>query len=242
MGIYFIRNTVSGKLYIGSSVNIHTRWQHHRSALRHGKHTNPKLMNSWNQHGESAFEFGVLEEVDDRDLLISREDYYILSLSPFFNCCLASEGGRYIPSPEAKARMAAALKGRKFTAEHKSRISAGLMGRVVTPPTRAKIGASASQRHHSEVTKSHLADVRRGWVHSEATKVRIRESNRGKHQNDGENNPRYDSRVYCFQHVPSGKIFQGTRRAFYLQEEVSQGMVSELVRGKRSSVKGWTLG
>jgi hypothetical protein len=72
-GIYSITNLKNGKVYIGYAKNIRIRWNHHRSALRLGKHPNKHLQDSWNRHGESSFEFKVVELCTE-ELLCRRED------------------------------------------------------------------------------------------------------------------------------------------------------------------------
>ena len=56
-GIYKIVNTVNGKKYVGSAVDIKRRWQAHKLRLRKNNHHSPKLQNAWNKHGESSFTF-----------------------------------------------------------------------------------------------------------------------------------------------------------------------------------------
>lgn len=61
-GVYAIVNTKNGHVYIGRTVNrFLERWGGHRRALRKGKHHCYLLQEAWNQFGESAFEFQVLE-------------------------------------------------------------------------------------------------------------------------------------------------------------------------------------
>jgi group I intron endonuclease len=60
-GIYSITNTANGKVYVGRALCICRRIAQHRSALRNNKHRNPFLQASWNEHGEAAFQFAVLE-------------------------------------------------------------------------------------------------------------------------------------------------------------------------------------
>lgn len=67
-GIYMIRNTINGKLYIGKSVNIKKRFNEHKHELRLGSHHNDYLQKAWNKYGEDAFEFIVLEECDRENL------------------------------------------------------------------------------------------------------------------------------------------------------------------------------
>ena len=78
-GIYQIKNLVNGKMYLGQSVDIRTRWWQHKSQLRLNKHINTYLQNSWNKYGEDNFEFSVIEfcEIDKLD---EREIYWINEL------------------------------------------------------------------------------------------------------------------------------------------------------------------
>jgi group I intron endonuclease len=50
-GIYQIKNLVSGKLYVGSAVNIARRWNGHVSDLNAQKHRNQILQRSWDKYG-----------------------------------------------------------------------------------------------------------------------------------------------------------------------------------------------
>ncbi len=53
------------------------RISEHRNKLRQGKHTNNHLQSSWNKHGEDYFRFEIIEEVDNPDIIIEREQYWI---------------------------------------------------------------------------------------------------------------------------------------------------------------------
>ena len=68
-GIYAIENTVNGKMYVGSAVNLKQRKYGHFSGLQRGKHANAKLQNSYNKHGEGAFAFRPLLVCRKEDLL-----------------------------------------------------------------------------------------------------------------------------------------------------------------------------
>jgi group I intron endonuclease len=83
-GVYVIRNTVSGRLYVGSSVNIESRWAVHRHELLAGTHHSSILQRSWSKHGEIAFVFEVLL-VLPRHLLIEYEQIFIDQLKPSMN-------------------------------------------------------------------------------------------------------------------------------------------------------------
>lgn len=62
IGVYYIKNKINNKIYIGSSKDIYTRKSQHYSELRGNYHTNIILQRSWNKYGEDSFEFGILEE------------------------------------------------------------------------------------------------------------------------------------------------------------------------------------
>lgn len=76
-GVYQIINTVSGKVYVGSAVDLQVRLLHHRRELRMGTHRNQKLTHAWGKYGEGVFEVRVLEEVADSRQLTEREQYWI---------------------------------------------------------------------------------------------------------------------------------------------------------------------
>lgn len=65
-GVYCIKNTVNGKVYIGSAVNLKTRECQHRTTLVAGKHFNRYLQAAWKKYGPDAFRFEVLEFVPDK--------------------------------------------------------------------------------------------------------------------------------------------------------------------------------
>jgi len=64
-GIYKIVNVVNQKLYIGSAKEFKSRYTNHVWSLRKGTHHNKYLQSDFLQYGEVAFEFHVLEVVDD---------------------------------------------------------------------------------------------------------------------------------------------------------------------------------
>lgn len=75
-GVYEILCRVSGKSYVGSSVQIYVRWAQHRRLLRKGTHPSPRLQRAWSKHGEENFHFSVLEECA-REGRFAREQHYL---------------------------------------------------------------------------------------------------------------------------------------------------------------------
>ena len=67
VGVYQIKNTVNGKIFIGSSLNIEGRLNRHRFGLTMGNHDNKKLQDDVKQYGIDKFSFEVLECLDPSD-------------------------------------------------------------------------------------------------------------------------------------------------------------------------------
>jgi group I intron endonuclease len=101
-GIYQIRCRVSGKIYVGSAVNLCERWREHRRALRKGNHHNAHLQSAWILHGEASFAFEILEYVQEAQLLsteqkwIDRTDCTHPRIG-YNICALASSHGQKTP-------------------------------------------------------------------------------------------------------------------------------------------------
>lgn len=66
MGIYIIKNTVTGKQLIGKSTNVTGTLNRHQAELRLGTHRNPRLLADWKQYGETHFIFEMLEPIKER--------------------------------------------------------------------------------------------------------------------------------------------------------------------------------
>ncbi|MCB0521773.1 MAG: GIY-YIG nuclease family protein [Lewinellaceae bacterium] len=67
MGVFQIRNTANGKIFVGSNTNLDAIWNRHRFALNFGSHTNAALQADWKTYGENFFEFEILAEVKHKD-------------------------------------------------------------------------------------------------------------------------------------------------------------------------------
>ena len=76
IGIYCIKNKISGKVYIGSSNNIERRFRRHRTELNTKTHSNKYLERAYEKYGKDNFEFIILEECNLQEL-VQREILYI---------------------------------------------------------------------------------------------------------------------------------------------------------------------
>lgn len=178
-GIYSIRNKANGKLYVGSTVDFASRWASHRCQLRKGTHDNSYLQRAWVKYGEDAFEFAVLMECPEEDLTVveerliqetragTREHGY--NLDTFIQ-------GRKEASPETRAKISAALKGRKLSEETKAKISVSNTGKSPGVEARAAMSLAQTGRKHSEETLQKF----RTRVQTDETKAKIAAAHTGR--------------------------------------------------------------
>jgi group I intron endonuclease len=91
MGIYQIRNGVTGKIFVGKSKNLHGKSNSFKFQLRHGSHMNSDLQNDFNIYGEDNFFFEVVDELtpkegvkyDYTEDLNTLEELWLEKLQPF---------------------------------------------------------------------------------------------------------------------------------------------------------------
>lgn len=76
-GVYEFLNTLTGRRYIGSTSTLDSRGPSHLSTLKHGKHSSVDLQLDFDKYGHKHFVFGVLEYVDNVELLHPCEQKYI---------------------------------------------------------------------------------------------------------------------------------------------------------------------
>lgn len=86
-GIYAIKNKINGKMYIGQSKDILTRWKQHCSHAIRGD-VSYLIINALRKYGVENFDFTVLEECRPCDL-DSKEIEYI----NVFNTYIGKDGG-----------------------------------------------------------------------------------------------------------------------------------------------------
>lgn len=67
MGVFQIRNTVNGKIFVDSGINMQAKWNRNKSQLKFGNHPNKRLQKDWNEFGEEAFIFEILSELEQKD-------------------------------------------------------------------------------------------------------------------------------------------------------------------------------
>lgn len=80
-GIYKITDSLTGMVYIGSSVCLEYRRRNHFNLLRKGMHRNQIMQAAFSSHGEDCFSWEVVERIEGTELeLRQREDELIRTL------------------------------------------------------------------------------------------------------------------------------------------------------------------
>ena len=230
-GIYKIINKVNGKYYVGSSKSIKRRLGEHRTYLRGNRHYNRHLQSSWNEYGEGAFAFTIVETCQV-DMLMHLEQKY-LNTSNRYN----SYNTSFIADrPE-------------MTAETRSKISNSHKGKVISPDTRQKLREKSLGRKFPKSFSEKMSKIVTGRKHSDETKQKLREIFSGKNSYFygrgplvmGSNNPVYNHTIYTFNNETNGECFTGTQHQFRTKYHLDNGNVSRLVNNKQKSVLGWVL-
>lgn len=137
-GIYKIVNTINGHKYVGSAVDIESRWYRHKWNLNRNEHHSQKLQNSWNKNGADCFEFIVIEEcAPTKEVLEELEQYWIdtlgaygdtgYNMSQIVNRPMLGRVGKD-SSSYGKRGMLSPLYGRKHSVESRALMSAATSG------------------------------------------------------------------------------------------------------------------
>lgn len=165
-GVYSIKNVVNGKVYVGSAAkSFRKRWNQHLWALRKGIHHCQHLQRSYDKHGESAFEFSILELcapemcIQSERELIERCD---ATGTLGYNTLPAADsrlGCRH--TEETKAKIAAAKTGRPRSNETKQKLSVANRGKRATDETRRKMSETRTGQKRKPFSEEHRANMSR---------------------------------------------------------------------------------
>jgi len=160
-GIYKISSIIKNeRVYVGSAVSFKRRRITHFSALINNKHDNQRLQNHYNKYGAEDLLFEIIE-ICDKGELLAREQFYIDTLSPFFN--IAKIAGNCLGikrSEESRQRMSLAQKGRisnrkgaRHSAESILKMSSSKKGKRHSESQRIKIGIAGTGKEKPMLRK-----------------------------------------------------------------------------------------
>lgn len=180
-GIYKIQNILNGKVYIGSSVHIMSRWSRHRSDLEKNRSTSIKLQLSYNKNGKDNFKFSIIEECSIDDLLIKEQFYIDLfdSYNKGYNSVkFAGHTLGFSPTQETRDKMRKTMlernsfKGRKHSEETKELLRIINTGKKLSEEHKRKISENSS-RHYlgKNLSKEHKENLSKSRILKYGTKV-----------------------------------------------------------------------
>lgn len=225
--IYKIQSLIKPeRIYIGSAVNISSRWNLHLNYLKNNKHHSIKLQNHYNKYSKSDLCFSIVEPCFPQFLTV-REQYYLNTLKPFFNICKTAGSPLGLKrSDESKQKNREAHLGKKATSETKQKLSIANKGKIITEETRQKYRISKMGNKYSsgcthicsEETKKKLSER----IISEEWKQKIRIAQTGKKDSDETRKKKSESH-------------KGLRLGIPLSDEHKQKL-SEARKGKHNSL------
>jgi len=154
IGIYTITNLINNKKYVGSSISIFKRKTAHFSNLRLNRHPNIHLQNAYNKYGKENFVFSIIDFVENKEVLLEKEQYYIDTLKPEYNKRLIAESNLGIVfSKEHREKNSNSRKGcknhffnQKHTDESKEKMRLAKIGKSLSLEHKNKIIAKTCQK------------------------------------------------------------------------------------------------
>lgn len=169
--VYVITNRTNGRRYVGSAVNFQRRQWSHLGALRKGISHCPHLQAAWTKHGESAFEWSVLELVPNWFDLIPREQFWIDHFRTF------DRSLGYNARPKAGSQL-----GLKHSEETKLKLREAKLGKPInfTPEGRLRVIAFRREVFRSPQWCQRISDGQVGRVVTEVTRKKLSEVNTGR--------------------------------------------------------------
>lgn len=172
-GIYKITNIINGKIYIGSTgISFNTRFKKHINDLDTNKHGNRYLQNAWDKYTKNSFIFEIIEIIDNVELIIIKEQYYLDTLLPTkrnigYNICTIAGSSLGVKrsdefkgkvrqnslnmSKETRAKISNSLSGLKQSKETIDKRVEKLIGRIG-----GMLGKKHSQITKLKMSKAHI--------------------------------------------------------------------------------------
>lgn len=183
-GVYLITCLANGRVYVGSAADVEQRRRAHYTALRHFRHHNRRLQRAWNKYGADVFMWSLAVEMPDASAqeLVDMEAQIIMMMVDVFNVAapgLAPWAGRR-HSDATKAKMSEAAQ-RMMSPERRAKIGAAQRGKVMSPETRAKIGAAHKDKINTPSARAKMSAARTGKKHTAETRAKISAAARARH-------------------------------------------------------------
>lgn len=187
VGIYGLRNKITGKWYVGQSIDIFRRWKDYDN-MRCKRQ--PKIYSALNKYGIENFEKIIVEECQNVSWILDyREMYWIQLYDGIKNGYNLKEGGmgsRH--SEETKKVLSKIQKGIKkgpYSEERCKNISKGKKGKKFSEEHKQKLKDAWKHRSPpTEETRNKISIAGKNKKMSESAKEKIRQWNTGKKRSE----------------------------------------------------------
>ncbi len=247
LGVYSIRNTIDGKMYIGSSKRLLDRYTDHKRELRKETHHARHLQHAVDKHGIENFEYMILELLDSTADLLLHEDYWIRkndTTNPDKGYNYIYYGRKYqLESPtkrrfvDRKKYLVVSPHGEKFEVEN---LPDFCRSRELCESTMRKV-ASGKFRHTKmwrcwewecqPDTIPHLHDFVNHYskIRNDINRENIKDRNASQHR-----------WIYHFTKTDGSEtVISKSVKEFCRQFSISSKQMFEVVNGKRTEWRGW---
>lgn len=171
-GVYKIINNINSKIYIGSSSDLYSRMNNHKSLLNKNKHHSCHLQNAWNAYGCDSFSFIIVEEVNFDESISPKEKDLMLKLKEKEYIKLFKSDDNYFGYNIVSNPDRSPMFGRKHSIESRKKMSEWQIGE-----NNNNYGKKFSEDHRRKISESHKG---KKVVISDEQKEKISNSLKGK--------------------------------------------------------------
>lgn len=246
-GVYQIVNTVNGKRYVGSSVNIEARWKHHIWRLNRGSHHSPYLQNSWNKYGEHCFTFAILSENEEDNIHAAEQieidiksEYNVAPLAGSIRghkwteeqkAAHSESKVKFYECPDARAKMSKAVRAAQEKPEVRKAISDGTKKGQSKPGVKERMSAALTERWNCPEYREKMTETARAMKYRPAHLKAVIAAN---------TRPRNES-IYNFSHPQHGDRLCTQWLLKKEFPELRSNNLSQVCSGSKGSHAGWTI-
>lgn len=188
--VYIIEDTIKHKYYVGACRDVNKRWTKHRHLARYPDRVKDfALYDEMRNRSLDDFTLTIIETGLSQRAALDLESSIIISentLVPYgYN--MQAKGAKRLDrdglarhhTSETKARMSAAMSGRKQSPEHLAKLSAIRKGRTHSAESKAKLSKSLLATYKNPELRKHLSDIHKNMKRTEESKAKTRGSANG---------------------------------------------------------------
>ncbi len=182
-GVYQIVNRINGKKYIGSAINLRSRFYNHLKTLKNGANRSRYLQNAWNKYGQKAFEFKVVLVCAKKDILFYEQRAINVFRSALIGYNLSPTAGSPLGTKHSKMacyNKSLVMKKRMSSKKFRKKIFLFKIGHIVSEETCKKISNRLTGRARSKEHCQHISDGLMGRTHSKETRLKMSFSQKGR--------------------------------------------------------------